>query len=70
MIDDPHTTMIILHMPIVQKAGHLRGYPKPIVDIACPTRLGQSTLVDETVRQLPLYSNVQLLSQGIPRSFP
>ena len=31
MIDNPHTTMIILqfHMPIVQKASHLRGYPKP-----------------------------------------
>ena len=31
MIDDPHTTLIILqlHMPIVQKANHLRGYPKP-----------------------------------------
>ena len=29
MIDDPHTTLIILHMPIVQKANHLRRYPKP-----------------------------------------
>ena len=31
MIDDLHTTLIILqlHMPIVQKANHLRGYPKP-----------------------------------------
>ena len=29
MIDDPHTTFIILYMPIVQKANHLRGYPKP-----------------------------------------
>ena len=30
MIDDPHTTLIILqlHMPIVQKANHLSGYPK------------------------------------------
>ena len=31
MIDDPHTTLIIfqLHMPIMQKANHLHGYPKP-----------------------------------------
>ena len=31
MIDGLHTTLIILqlHMPIVQKANHLRGYPKP-----------------------------------------
>ena len=31
MIDDPHTTMIILQfpIPIVQKANHLHGYPKP-----------------------------------------
>ena len=31
MIDDPHTTLIILqlHMAIVQKANHLRGYPRP-----------------------------------------
>ena len=31
MIDDPHTTFIILqlHMPIVQKANHLCRYPKP-----------------------------------------
>ena len=29
MIDDLHTTLIILHMPIVQKANHLRGYLKP-----------------------------------------
>ena len=31
MIDDPHTTLIMLqlHMPIVQKANHPRGYPKP-----------------------------------------
>ena len=28
-IDDLHTTLIILHMPIVQKTNHLRGYPKP-----------------------------------------
>ena len=32
MIDGLHTTLIILqlHMPIVQKANHLRGYPKPV----------------------------------------
>ena len=31
MIDGLHSTLIILqlHMPIVQKANHLRGYPKP-----------------------------------------
>ena len=31
MIDNPHTTLIVLqlHMPIVQKANHLRGYPGP-----------------------------------------
>ena len=31
MIDGLHTTLIILqpHVPIVQKASHLRGYPKP-----------------------------------------
>ena len=31
MIDSLQTTLIILqlHMPIVQKANHLRGYPKP-----------------------------------------
>ena len=31
MIDNLHTTLIILqfHMPIVQKANHLCGYPKP-----------------------------------------
>ena len=29
MIDDPHTTLIMLHMPIVQKNNHLRGYLKP-----------------------------------------
>ena len=31
MINDPHTTMIILqlHMPIMQKANHLRRYPNP-----------------------------------------
>ena len=31
MIDGLHTTLIILqlHMPIVQKANHIRGYPKP-----------------------------------------
>ena len=31
MIDVPHTTLIILqfHMPILQKANHLRGYLKP-----------------------------------------
>ena len=31
MIDDPHTTLIILqfHMPIVQTANHLRRCPKP-----------------------------------------
>ena len=31
MIDDLHTTMIILQfdMPIVQKATQLCGYPKP-----------------------------------------
>ena len=31
MIDDLHTTLIILqlHMPIVQQTNHLRGYPKP-----------------------------------------
>ena len=31
MIDNPHTTLIILqqNMPIVQKANHLRGYLKP-----------------------------------------
>ena len=28
MIDDPHTTLIILHMPIVQNAIHLHGYLK------------------------------------------
>ena len=29
MIDDPHTTLIILqlHMSIMQKANHLCGYP-------------------------------------------
>ena len=31
MIEDPHTTLIMLqlHMPILQKANHFRGYPKP-----------------------------------------
>ena len=31
MIDDPHTALIILqlHMPIVQKANHICGHPKP-----------------------------------------
>ena len=31
MIDGLHTTLIILqlHMPIVQKANHVCGYPKP-----------------------------------------
>ena len=31
MIDDPHTTLIMLqlHMPIMQKANHLCEYPKP-----------------------------------------
>ena len=31
MIDGPHTTLIMLqlHMPILQKANHLRRYPKP-----------------------------------------
>ena len=31
MIDGLQTTLIILqlHMPIMQKANHLRGYPKP-----------------------------------------
>ena len=30
MIDDMHTTLIIPqpHVPIVQNANHLRGYPK------------------------------------------
>ena len=40
MIDDLHTTLIMLqlHMPIVPKANHLCGYPKP-------SRLGVEHLV-------------------------
>ena len=32
MIDSLHTTLIMLkfHMPNVQKANHLREYPKPV----------------------------------------
>ena len=52
MIDDPHTTLIILqlHMPIVQKVNHLRGYPKP-------SRLGVEHPVPDTWGNgaLPLY---------------
>ena len=45
MIDDPHTTLIILHMPIVQRANHLRRYPKPSrPDVEHPIRMLNSIL--------------------------
>ena len=36
MIDDLHTTLIILHKPIVKKANHLRGYLKPSLGVEHP----------------------------------
>ena len=45
MIDDLHTTLIMLqlHMPIVQKAKHLRGCSKPILNSITNSKRGLST---------------------------